>query len=119
MTEKTIEQQIDEKTEELRFLMAAKQKRDSCVAETLKGGYFKSNGKNIYIKSIKPTSSGVHLCEGVCFSDFSDKRFTVSMGFTIDSNDVEKLEKISRTEFRQLLNDCFIKYSEKTDRELA
>ena len=119
MTEKTIEQQIDEKTEELRFLMAAKQKQDSGVAKTLKGGYFRTpNGKTFYIKSIKPTISGVNYCEGVCFSDFSDKRFTVSMGFVIDSNEVEKLEKMSKEWFKKLLNDYFAKYIEKTDKEL-
>jgi hypothetical protein len=119
MTEKTIEQQIDEKTEELRFLMAAKQKQDSGVAETLKGGYFRTpNGKTFYIKSIKPTSSGVHICEGVCFSDFGNKRFSVSTGFTIDSYEVEKLEKMSKEWFKKLLNECFAKYLEKTDKEL-
>lgn len=119
MTEKTIEQQIDEKTEELRFLMAEKQKRDSGVAETLKGGYFRTpNGKTFYVRSIKPTESGVHYCEGVCFSDFSNKRFAISMNFTIDSYEVERLQKMSKEKFRNLLNENFAKYIEKTDKEL-
>lgn len=122
MTEKTIEQQISEKVYELRILNEKKANQDKDLIMNLEGGCYKIDGGNRYLyikKFVQPCDNQLYSVEGISTSSTPFlKRLIIQFHFIMEYEDLKKLEKISKEEFKKVLTETIDLIKERALKEL-